>query len=242
MSVLTGQRQPDAGHVQWQGRALQSCAPAAMARVRAFVAQETQVAFDFTVREVVALGRYPHRRQPSAREATIALLTMQATHVDQLAERALNTLSGGEKAHAHLARALAQVWQGLEPCQTRWLLLDEPTAALDLSHQHRVLQLARHWATAQGIGVVVVLHDLNLALRYSDRCVVLQHGQAVASGATAEVLTPECIASVWDMAAWPVCVPASSSTTAAAGQGATGAALQYVFEQLASLSPSPSND
>ena len=233
MSVLTGQRPPDAGHVRWHGRLMQSCVPAEMARVRAFVAQETQVAFDFTVREVVELGRYPHRRRPSRQESDIPNQAMQATAVDHLADRTLNTLSGGEKARAHLARALAQVWEGLEPPETRWLLLDEPTAALDLAHQHRVLQLARHWATAQGIGVVAVLHDLNLALRYSDCCVVLQHGQAVASGATAEVLTPPCIAGVWGVAAWPVGVPASCAASTATGQGATGAALQYVFTPLA---------
>lgn len=224
MSVLTGQRQPDTGHVQWQGRLLQSCAPAEMARVRAFVAQETQVAFDFTVREVVELGRYPHRRQPSRQEADIPNQAMQATAVDHLSDRTLNTLSGGEKARVHLARALAQVWEGLQDDQVRWLLLDEPTAALDLQHQHRMLQLARHWATTQGIGVVAVLHDLNLALRYSDHCVVLQRGQAVASGATAEVLTPECIASVWGVVAHPVALAEAS------GAAARGSGLQYVFE------------
>lgn len=224
MSVLTGQRQPDVGHVQWQGRLLQSWAPAEMARVRAFVAQETQVAFDFTVREVVELGRYPHRRQPSAQDGNIPTWAMQATAVDHLSHRSLNTLSGGEKARVHLARALAQVWEGLADDQARWLLLDEPTAALDLQHQHRMLQLARSWATTQGIGVVAVLHDLNLALRYSDHCVVLQQGQGVASGATAEVLTPECVTSVWGVVAHPVAL-ARASGTAARGSG-----LQYVFE------------
>ena len=111
MSVLTGQRLPDVGHVQFQGQNLKDCTPAELAKLRAFVAQETQVAFDFTVREVVELGRYPHRRQPSTQEAHIPQLAMQSTHVRHLEERSLNTLSGGEKARAHLARALAQVWE-----------------------------------------------------------------------------------------------------------------------------------
>ena len=204
MSVLTGQRLPDRGRVQFHGQDLKDCAPAEMAKMRAFVAQETQVAFDFTVREVVELGRYPHRRQPSAQEANIPTLAMQSTHVDGFAARPLNTLSGGEKARAHLARALAQVWEGAVSSRKRWLLLDEPTAALDLQHQHRMLQLARTWAQSQGIGVVAVLHDLNLALRYSDTALVLADGQLLAHGKTSDVLSPERIARVWGVTAHPI--------------------------------------
>ena len=215
MSILTGERQPNAGHVQWQGKPLQSLPLAELARLRAFVAQETQVAFDFTVREVVELGRYPHRRQPSAQEISIPMLAMQSTHVGDLADRALNTLSGGEKARAHLARALAQAWENTGSNQTRWLLLDEPTAALDLQHQHRMLQLAKVWAQTQGIGVVAVLHDLNLALRYSDNALILADGQLLAQGKTADVLTPERIGQVWGVVAHPI---------------NRGGLLQYVFE------------
>ncbi len=230
MSVLTGQRQPSAGQVQLAGQPLAAYAHAQLARLRACVAQETQVAFEFSVREVVELGRYPHRRQPSPRESAIAGQAMQATAVDHLQLRALNTLSGGEKARVHLARALAQIWepaagQGDACAVRRWLLLDEPTAALDLQHQHRVLQLARRWAREQGVGVVAVLHDLNLALRYSDHCVVLQGGQVVGSGACAEVLTPACIRQVWDVLARPVW------SDAALSGGRSG--LQYVFEPAA---------
>lgn len=215
MSVLTGERRPSAGCVHFEGRDLSNCPPAELAKVRAFVAQETQVAFDFTVREVVDLGRYPHRRQPSAHEANIAVLAMASTHVADFACRTLNTLSGGEKARAHLARAVAQVWEGNSAAQTRWLLLDEPTAALDLQHQHRMLQLARTWAHTQGIGVVAVLHDLNLALRYSDEAVLLAGGKLLVQGKTPDVLTPERIGQVWSVAAHPI---------------VRSGLLQYVFE------------
>lgn len=236
MSVLTGQRQPDGGQVRLAGQALAGYSPQDLARVRACVAQETQVAFEFTVREVVELGRYPHRRQAAGHEADIAMQAMQATAVEHLADRQLNTLSGGEKARVHLARALAQVWENTSAPGPRWLLLDEPTAALDLQHQHRMLQLARDWAREQGVGVVAVLHDLNLALRYSDRCVVLQGGQLVAGGATAEVLTPARIHQVWGVCAHPV------------PGGGERNVLQYVFEPgqedaarrpVAPLAPAP---
>lgn len=219
MSVLTGQRQPTAGQVCLAGQALAAYAPAELARVRASVAQETQVAFEFTVREVVELGRYPHRHRPGRQDADIPLQAMRATAVEHLQNRALNTLSGGEKARVHLARALAQVWEPSESQATRWLLLDEPTAALDLQHQHRMLQLVRAWATAQGVGVVAVLHDLNLALRYSDQCVVLQGGQVVGKGVTGEVLTPACIEKVWGVVAHPV-----------QPQGGAPGPRQYLFE------------
>ena len=223
MSLLTGQRQPASGQVCLGGKALAAYAPAELARIRASVAQETQVAFEFTVREVVELGRYPHRHKPGRSTADIPLQAMKVTAVEHLQHRVLNTLSGGEKARVHLARALAQVWEpvtdisGATPA--RWLLLDEPTAALDLQHQHRVLQLVRAWATAQGVGVVAVLHDLNLALRYSDRCVVLQGGQVVGGGVTADVLTPSCIEKVWSVVAHPV----------ATQSGAPGP-RQYLFD------------
>lgn len=235
MSLLTGQRAPSEGRVDIAGRKLQDCAAQDLARCRAFVAQETQVAFDFSVREVVELGRYPHRRQPSAMEADIPMLAMEATVVDHLADRALNTLSGGEKARVHLARALAQVWERPKDLEagaggqgTRWLLLDEPTAALDLQHQHRMLQLARRWADVHGVGVVAVLHDLNLALRYSDRCLVLQGGRLVAGGVTGDVLTPECIEDVWKVVAYPVSLPMKTSLRSPAS--AKPAVRQYVFE------------
>ena len=235
MSLLTGQRKPSEGRVDMAGRDLQDCAAPDLARCRAFVAQETQVAFDFSVREVVELGRYPHRRQPSDVEADIPLMAMEATAVEHLADRALNTLSGGEKARVHLARALAQVWEspkGVEAGQgARWLLLDEPTAALDLQHQHRMLQLARRWADMHGVGVIAVLHDLNLALRYSDRCLVLQDGRLVASGETAEVLTPQCIADVWRVVAHPVNLPLQGRLQATVlPMSRTPPVRQYVFE------------
>jgi iron complex transport system ATP-binding protein len=219
MSLLAGQRQPSDGHVRLAGKALSAHAPDELARLRACVAQETQVAFEFTVREVVELGRYPHRRKPSLNEADVVQQAMQATAVEHLQHRVLNTLSGGEKARVHLARALAQVWAPSQDQATRWLLLDEPTAALDLQHQHRMLQFVRAWAVAQGVGVVAVLHDLNLALRYSDRCVVLRDGQVVGSGATAEVLTPACIEEVWGVLAHPVLA-----------QGGAVGPRQYLFE------------
>ena len=197
LSLLSGQKTPDEGAVTLDGTALAAYAPADLALRRAVMPQESAVAFDFTVREVAELGRFPHRRRPSRDEAGIVAQALEATTVAALAGRIFNTLSGGEKARVHLTRALAQLWEPLPGGATRWLLLDEPTAALDLAHQHQAMRLVRRWAHGQGVGVVAVLHDLNLALRYADDVLVLAGGQVRSNGPAAEVLTPELIGDAW---------------------------------------------
>lgn len=199
LSMLSGQRAPRSGSVSLGGRALSAISALELARLRAVLPQETSVAFDFTVQEVVEMGRFPHRQSPSRSEARIARDAMEATGVAHLAQRGVNTLSGGERARAHLARALAQIWEPRPDGATRWLLLDEPTAALDLAHQHQAMALVRRWAVEQGVGVVAVLHDLNLALRYAHDSLLLAPGLSGVEtvGATADLLTPDAIAQVW---------------------------------------------
>jgi iron complex transport system ATP-binding protein len=196
LSLLCGQRPPTQGRVLLDDKDIAAHSPAALALRRAVMPQESSVAFDFNAEEIVALGRLPHRLAPEADERSIVPAAMALTGVGALAQRILNTLSGGEKARVHLARALAQVWHPRPDGTGRWLMLDEPTAALDVAHQHSVMALARQWA-AQGVGVVAVLHDLNLALRYADEVIVLSQGRKVAQGETAQVLQPELVAEIW---------------------------------------------
>jgi len=139
-----------------------------------------------------------------------------------------------------LARALAQVarpainqinqinQQNL-PAAVRWLLLDEPTAALDLQHQHHVLAAVQRWAATPSTGAVAVLHDLNLALRYCSHCVLLDAGRVVASGPSAEVLTPEQIQALWGVRANPLWLAAPENSPKEAKK-----VLQYLFEPLTS--------
>ncbi|MDO9568023.1 MAG: heme ABC transporter ATP-binding protein [Hydrogenophaga sp.] len=204
LSVLAGLRMPDAGQVWLDGQPMALVDMGAQARCRALLAQDSSVAFDFLACELVGMGRYPHRLQPSADEAGIALRAMAAADVGHLAHRSVQSLSGGERARVQLARALAQVWEARPDGASRWLLLDEPTAALDLRHQHETLATVRRWAREQGVGVLAVLHDLNLALRYADRVWVLDQGRLQASGAPAQVLTPELLHRVWQVHAQPV--------------------------------------
>lgn len=199
LSLLSMERKPSAGALSFNARPANSFKNAELAKFRAVMPQATQVAFDFKVREVVELGRYPHRLQPSSSELEITPCAMALTQVDHLAHRAFNTLSGGEKARVHLARALAQIWEPTPALGSRWLLLDEPTASLDLAYQQAVMQTVRRWARETGVGVIAVLHDLNLALRFADQVMILQSGHCMASGPATSVLTPALIAQVWSV-------------------------------------------
>ena len=222
MSMLVGERVPQSGQVLLDGLELSGHAVEGLARRRSVMPQDCSVAFDFTAQEVVELGRYPHRHQPGSGEAQIPAQAMALTGVDHLAQRSINTLSGGERARTHLARALAQIWQPPADGAARWLLLDEPTAALDLAHQHHAMRLLRHWAGQQGAGVVAVIHDLNLALRYADDVLVLGGDAGVHHGAVLDVLQPALVRQVWGMQ----CDPVHSSD----------GALQYIFVADTALS------
>ena len=222
MSMLVGERAPQSGQVLLDGLELSAHAVEGLARRRSVMPQDCSVAFDFTAQEVVELGRYPHRHQPGTGEAQIPEQAMALTGVDHLAQRSINTLSGGERARTHLARALAQIWLQPTDGAARWLLLDEPTAALDLAHQHHAMRLLRQWAGQQGAGVVAVIHDLNLALRYADDVLVLGGDAGVHHGAVLDVLQPALVRQVWGMQCDPV--------------RASDGALQYIFVADTALS------
>jgi len=164
---------------------------------RAVLPQSPSLAFPFRVCDVVELGRYPHRGRANAAEHRAAIIgAMEGGDVLDLALRDCRTLSGGELHRVHFARALAQVWAPLADGRTRYLLLDEPTASLDLAHQGHVLARAKAFANARG-GVLAILHDLNLAAAFADRVVVMNEGRIAAEGKPEDVLTAGLIRSVW---------------------------------------------
>ncbi|MET9486941.1 heme ABC transporter ATP-binding protein [Nocardia sp. NPDC006630] len=189
LDALAGELHPTEGTVELDGKPLTAWAPVDMARRRAVLPQNHTVGFPFTAREVVAMGRAPWARteRQDLDEQRIAA-ALAATDVEHLAGRTFPALSGGERARVALARVLAQ--------DTATLLLDEPTAALDLGHQEQVLHLARARATA-GAAVVVVLHDLGVAAAYADRVAVLEAGRIAADGPPREVLTTALLTRVY---------------------------------------------
>jgi len=187
--VLAGDLAPDGGDVLLDGAPLGGIPARQLARRRAVLLQQNAVSFPFTVEQVVRMGRAPWARTPAELDDdAIVARALETTDLVPLAGRTISSLSGGERARAALARVLAQA------CDV--LLLDEPTAALDLRHQEDVLRVARSRAR-EGAAVAVVLHDLNAALGVADRLTLLARGRVVATGAPAEVLTAEAIEVVY---------------------------------------------
>lgn len=191
LSTLAGERLPDVGRVLVDGRPVDALHPLELARIRAVLTQDNAVSFPFRVAEVVEMGRSPWARTDAREldEPAIAA-ALERTDVAHLVGRRFTEVSGGERARVSLARVLAQ--------ETPVVLLDEPTAALDLRHQEDVLRLARELAR-EGRTVVVVLHDLSLAGAYADRIALLEHGRMRAIGTPAEVLTAGLVAEVYGL-------------------------------------------
>lgn len=189
LAALAGDHPVAAGEVTVGDRPLAEFSAAALARRRAVLPQQHAVGFAFTALQVVRMGRAVWARTDRSREdeTTVAAALAEAD-VTHLAHRPFPALSGGERARVALARVLAQ--------DTQTLLLDEPTAALDLGHQETVMQVVRGRADA-GTAVVVVLHDLNLAAAYADRVCVLAGGRVAADGPPAQVLTGELLTRVY---------------------------------------------
>lgn len=202
LRVASGELRPSAGTVRLDERPLSSVPEAEQARRRAVLPQASRLHFSFSARAVVLMGRTPHTTGGETdADWQIADAALDAVGMTDYADRDLPTLSGGEQQRVHLARALAQIWT--PPADGhRYLLLDEPTASLDLAHQQRVLRTARAFAEG-GVGVLAILHDLNLAAQWADRVVVMDEGQVHAKGTPEAVLTPSCI---HDVFGWPVCV------------------------------------
>lgn len=190
--VLSGDIVPGRGTVALDGSPVAGIPPGELARRRAVLLQHNEVAFAFTVEQVVRMGRAPWARTPGAEaDDELVAAALAATDISGLRHRTVRSLSGGERARVALARVLAQ--------DTGILLLDEPTAALDLRHQEDVLRLARDRAAA-GAAVALVVHDLNAALAYGDRATMLSRGRVVATGTPAEVVTAPRVEEVYGQA------------------------------------------
>jgi iron complex transport system ATP-binding protein len=198
LKALIGERTLTSGSVQMNAKPLASWSLKQRARRRAVLPQHSNVSFPFTALEVVLMGRSPHGSGESIADQRIAHQALATTEVAHLSERLYPTLSGGERQRVQLARVLAQIWQPLATHEPRYLLLDEPTANLDLPHQHATLRLAQQFAQ-QEVGVLAVLHDLNLAAEYADRVAILRQGRLEAKGTPVEVLTPEILSRTFDM-------------------------------------------
>lgn len=193
LKILSGELPPDQGEVRLSGKPLSSWSLRELARQRAVMPQESRLNFPFSALDVVVMGRYAfHAGYPSREDWRRAQQLMHSLDVGHLASRLYPTLSGGERARVQLARALCQL-QSREAALPPTLLLDEPTASLDLGHQQTALAAARDFIRREGGGVCAVLHDLNLAAQYADRIAILHDGGICAMGSPEAVLRESII-------------------------------------------------
>ncbi|MCJ8517495.1 ABC transporter ATP-binding protein [Pseudorhizobium tarimense] len=192
LKIIARQVAPTSGDVFWSGRSLADWSGRAFARQVAYMPQFTPGADGMTVRELVALGRFPWhgtlgRFGKVDRRAVEAAI--QRSDLASFADRRVDNMSGGERQRAWIAMMLAQ--------DARCLILDEPTSALDLAHQAGVLALVRTLAEEQGLTVIVVLHEINLAARYCDTIIALNGGRVLMSGSPREVMRSDTLKQIF---------------------------------------------
>jgi len=196
LRLLSGTRKPSAGRVVLGGQPLDRLARREVARRIAVVPQETELAFEYSVLEIVLMGRHPHLGVFTVEgpdDIRIARDALAATGTEHLADRPFHELSGGEKQRVVIAAALAQS-AGL-------LLLDEPTASLDLGYQLEVSALLQRLNQDHGVTMAISTHDLNLAASICRELILMRDGRVLATGPTNEVLTPENVQRLYDVEA-----------------------------------------
>ena len=221
IKVLARLLRPDTGKVEYEGVDVHGRSESDLAKSRAVLSQAVEVAFPLTVREVVMMGRYPHfGGRPGPVDEKITDELMESFDVMEFHARNYQTLSGGERQRVNFARVLAQLWRaasGSSPVpgspptlpSCRYLFLDEPLTFLDIRHQIEFMKKVRGFADAPDVVTVGVVHDLNLAARFADRIVLLNHGHVVATGTAAEVLTTDRIREVFGVE--PTFIPVKQS-------------------------------
>jgi iron complex transport system ATP-binding protein len=193
LKALTGELAKTTGEVHYGNERLTRATAKNLARVRAVVSQQSEIAFPLTVEEVMMMGRYPHfAATPTAKDKRICADILERMDLSAFANRNYLTLSGGERQRVQFSRALAQI-SGVE---NAYLLLDEPTSYLDLKYQHEFLSIAREQANAGSV-VIAVMHDLTLAAQYGDYCVAMDDGKIVAEGAPVAVITSKLLSDVY---------------------------------------------
>ena len=199
LRCLDGELGPTTGSVELAGRPVGQWPRIALAQMRAVLPQQSSLDFPFRVNDVVLMGRMPHPTSDAENRA-IAAEVLEWCDCAQLGKRAYTSLSGGEQQRVQTARVLAQIGgaRANAGAAERFLLLDEPVSALDLSHQYALLRLLKR-LSRDGIGVVCTLHNLNLVAQFADRALIVDRGMLVADGAPLEVFTEETLSHVFNL-------------------------------------------
>jgi iron complex transport system ATP-binding protein len=194
LDLLSGFIRPNSGKIRFNGQNISEYGKRRLSRYIALVPQEYRVNFPYTVREVVAMGRYPHQARfshPTTQDMQIVENALEVCGAQELSERFITELSGGEKQRVIFARAIAQ--------ETSVLLLDEPCASMDVKHALRILNVASEQVLKKGVTVIAVMHDINLAARFADNLIFMKQGRWIASGSARNSLDSKIIREVFDV-------------------------------------------
>jgi iron complex transport system ATP-binding protein len=194
LRCLLGQLRPSGGRILLDGREIRRHSARSLARLMAYVPQFPQSAFAFSVKEIILMGRFAHAGLmglASQQDLAVAKQAMIMTQTQDLADRTLDELSGGEAQRVMIARALAQ--------QPSVMLLDEPTSHLDIGNQLHIQRMMQRVAHDWPMAVICVSHDINLAARFSDELMLMRDGCVIAHGQRTEVLQPEVLSKVYDV-------------------------------------------
>lgn len=196
LKAISGDLKPQGGTVTINGQSLSDLAPWRLAEMRGVLPQATNLAFPFTVTEVLRMGLSGRNRKDPDADAQIIHDALSAVDLTGFEGRFYQELSGGEQQRAQLARVLCQIEAPTGSDGPRWLLLDEPVASLDILHQLAIMRLARDFCSAGG-GVIAVMHDLNLTALFADHIVLMKDGAVVAAGSPPQVMTDDVLYSVF---------------------------------------------
>lgn len=213
--ILSGEVSCKRGFIAYNDSELTGLRPAELAKIRAVLPQHTQVNFPFTAEEVIRLGLHQVK---SSKHAQILQEVMEVTQVSKFGDKLYQQLSGGEKQRVQLARVLCQIWEN-QPFP-RYLLLDEPTSSLDIAQQHAVLKILKK-LTNRNIGVVIILHELNLAAQYADRIALLKNGSLQKWGNVREIMDEALLERVFDHPVQLIPYPACAAGCFVASGGFT---------------------
>lgn len=199
LQLLAGELTPHQGDIRLDQIPLSHFSLTALAHIRAVLPQTTSLNFPLRVQDMVAMGAYPFPQLSPKIMTALVARCLSLTETQHLAHRSYLTLSSGEQQRTHLARVLVQILAPHEITHSRFLFLDEPTAHLDPYYQHQVLCLARQLAETHHLGIIIVLHDVNLAAQYADHILLLDKGKMIAHGPSCEVLTENNLEQVYQL-------------------------------------------
>lgn len=210
LKVFSGEIQKYDGNIFYDDKKIALYKKEELATYRAVMSQQPELSFPLMVEEVVMMGRYPHFTfNPNKKDTSICNQVMERMNLTSFKERNYLTLSGGEKQRVQYARVLAQVWE--KPAKgCRYLFLDEPLNSLDINYQHEFLQIAKEFTNNDTV-LVAVMHDINLAIQYSDNLFFLKQGQLMAHGKPNEVLSAALIKDVFNVNATLINNPLSNN-------------------------------